>query len=300
MAQNAATSVLVLGARTDDAAAAVDDASAEEMRLINRILGEGIIDPATAWQVIESSPQAMSVRVGNGTAEDDLAMVVGTASGQENYLVRHEDTYSTITVTASDPSNPRIDEIYLVVHDAPYDSGSTTRADVEYRAGTAAGSPAAPGPAASWKAYLLLARVAVGAGVTVVTNANITDMRTVAQFTADFSAVGDRLAGQNGTFTLYSGGTINPTAVQMLFSAGTFVGNTDGSGDISLTLPVAFVYGILTVQVTNGDSVVHPHVIFSVTSCSLTVLKVRVYDPHAAGPLVSTGPFRFNYLIIGY
>lgn len=165
-----------LQARTDSAGVATDDADGEDARLVASLFTGGVVG-ASDYQVTEDSPAAMTVVVGSGTANSDLAVVEGTASGQGNYLARNADATTDVTITAADASNPRIDEIYLVIQDNAYDSSGNVLPRIGYRQGDAASSPSAPGPDAAWDAYLKLATVAVGAGVTSITNADITDGR---------------------------------------------------------------------------------------------------------------------------
>lgn len=166
-----------LQARTDDAGDPVDDVTGEDLRLMASLFSEGVVGE-DSFQVTERGAGAnMSVDVGSGAADADLAVVAGTVAGQGNYVVRLGDAVTNVPLNASNVSNPRIDEIYLVVQDNQYDSSGRVLARLAYRDGTPAATPAAPGPDANWDAYLLLASVLVGAGVTSVTDANITDER---------------------------------------------------------------------------------------------------------------------------
>ena len=86
----------------------------------------------------------------------------------------------TLTVTTANATNPRIDAVYIGVQDAFY-SGSTNTAVAGIVAGTPSSSPVAPSiPANS----LLLAYIAVGAGVTSIVTANITSKQPLAGGTA--------------------------------------------------------------------------------------------------------------------
>src|SRR5690606_7570687 len=88
-----------------------------------------------------------------------------------------------------DLSNPRIDEIYLVVQDHTYDhNGANIVPRLAVRDGTPSSSPTPPGPDPSWKAYLLLATVNVGAGVTEIEDGDITDGRQIVELADDIVA----------------------------------------------------------------------------------------------------------------
>lgn len=176
---NASIEPFAIASRTDGASSPVDDVKGETLRLVTRILEEGVVDPATAFQVTQDTGSNMNIKVGSGTAKADLYKVDGGASGQEGYLCRLE-SQATIAISAADPSNPRIDEVYLVIFDDAYDSGGEGYADVVVRTGTPAASPSAPGPAGSWDAYAKLATISVAAAATAITNANITDGRVFA------------------------------------------------------------------------------------------------------------------------
>jgi hypothetical protein len=144
----------------------------------------------------------MSVDVGSGTAESDLAVLAGTESGQGNYVVRLGDGVTNVPLDASDVSNPRIDEIYVVVQDHQYDSSNRVLPRIGYRKGDAAASPSAPGPDGAWTAYLLVATVAVGAGETTIEDADITDERVGAAVQSAGEVDLDTLTNTGTTITI--------------------------------------------------------------------------------------------------
>lgn len=180
---NSTFSARALGNRTDDVPAAVDDLTAEEDRLINDLFSGGIANPVDGFKVDQDTGTNMNIKIGSGSAKADLAIIEGTASGQSTYVVRSDVADTTITLSASDPSNPRIDSVYLIVHDATYDASGKTLPKFAVRVGDPAGSPAAPGPDGAWRAYLHLADVLVGAAEASIQTADITDRRTQAGFT---------------------------------------------------------------------------------------------------------------------
>lgn len=164
-----------LGARTDNAGAAVTDTTAEEARLLASVFNPGYITPGTSFQVNAQASPNMTVKVGSGVAKSDYYAVAGTVAGQGTYIVRHDVASVNVTITAADASQTRTDEVYLVIQDNVYDTSSRVLPRIGYRAGTVGG--ANPGPDTAWKAYALLARVTVGAAVTSITSANISDQR---------------------------------------------------------------------------------------------------------------------------
>jgi hypothetical protein len=149
--------------------------SAATDRLANTVLlGEGVRDLAgNSYKVAQNTGSDMNVKIGSGTAFD-RAVVVGVLAGQGTYICEHQNATQTLAVAASDPTNPRIDIAILRVYDDTFDSSGLDEADLEIITGTPAGSPSAPAtPSGAYK----LADIAVAAGVTAITNGNITDFR---------------------------------------------------------------------------------------------------------------------------
>lgn len=127
----------------------------------------GIIGSAS-MAVTPNSPAGMSVLVATG-----WAAVVGTTQPNMGVYTAFNDATVTLTVTTANPTNPRIDRVVMTVRDAYY-SGAFNDVIYQVIAGTPAGSPTAPATPAN---SISLATIAVGAGVTSITAANITDTR---------------------------------------------------------------------------------------------------------------------------
>jgi hypothetical protein len=165
----------------------------------------GIINSAS-MAVTENSPAGMSVRVASG-----WAAVIGTTQANMGVYVFYNDATVTLTVTTADPTNPRIDLICATVRDAFY-SGAFNDVIYQVIAGTPAGSPVAPAlPANS----ISLATIAVGAAVTQINTANITDTRVV---TTTNLPVGDITAVSAGT-GLSGGGTSGAVSLALANTA---------------------------------------------------------------------------------
>lgn len=144
---------------------------AENDRLTTQALWAttGIIK-ATSLAVTQNSPAGLSVLVASG-----WAAIVGTVQANMGTYVGYNDATTVLSITTADPTNPRIDLVCMTVQDAYY-TGSLNDVILQVVAGTPAGSPVAPTlPANS----ISLATVAVGAGATSITNANITDTRVL-------------------------------------------------------------------------------------------------------------------------
>ena len=159
----------------------------------------GIIG-STSLAVTASSPAAMSVRVAIG-----WAAIVGTTQSNMGVYTIYNDAQDTLTITASDPTNPRIDRIVATVRDAYY-TGAFNDVIFQVVAGTPAGSPSAPATPAN---SISLATVAVGAAVTQINSGNITDTRTevttnlpVGDITSVTAGTGLSGGGSSGAVTL--------------------------------------------------------------------------------------------------
>jgi hypothetical protein len=130
----------------------------------------GGINPALglAYSVLQNGSPNMSVNVGSGHA-----LVSGTETAKQSIYSCFNDGTVNKTITASDPSLPRIDIVVLKVQDTFY-SGVTNAWSIAVVTGVAASSPAVPAAPAN---SITIGQIAVGAGVTTIVNANITDTR---------------------------------------------------------------------------------------------------------------------------
>lgn len=159
----------------------------------------GIIG-STSLAVSASSPAAMSVRVATG-----WAAIVGTTQSNMGVYTIYNDAQDTLTITAADPTNPRIDRVVATVRDAYY-TGAFNDVIFQVVAGTPAGSPSAPATPAN---SISLATVLVGAAVTQINSGNITDTRTevttnlpVGDITSVTAGTGLSGGGSSGAVTL--------------------------------------------------------------------------------------------------
>ena len=170
--------------------------------------------------VSQSAVPAMSVSIAAG-----WAAIVGTTQSNMGVYTVYNDAAVTATITAANATLPRIDRVRLTVNDSAY-TGSTNNVSVNVVAGTAAASPSAPAiPANS----ISLATITVGAGVTTILTANITDTRVRTEideivFGATTSTTVpvriQLLAGQTGN------------ALQIVNSSGTVLNGFDSSGNL--------------------------------------------------------------------
>lgn len=121
--------------------------------------------------VTQSGTPGMSVQVAAGAA-----VIASTRSQAQGSYHAYNDAAATVTVPASHPTLPRIDRLIVQVRDTAQD-GALGADDVRFLLveGTPAASPVAP--TITVQDYVELAQIAVGAGVTSIVNADITDRR---------------------------------------------------------------------------------------------------------------------------
>jgi len=135
----------------------------------------------TAWRAVQRAAGAnMSVDISLGVGFIPISSAYG-------YWGEVTSAAKNIAVTAADPSNPRIDRVVAYIDLATISTSVTNNTGaLKFLAvaGTAAGSPTAPSNATVQTAvgasnpYIDIATVAVAAGATSVSTANITDKRT--------------------------------------------------------------------------------------------------------------------------
>lgn len=155
--------------------------NADEARLLVRGLLGAAVGSATG--VVTSDHLKVTQRAAGVNMSVDVAVghmfVEGQRSTAQGVYHLYNDAVANVVLSAADPTNPRIDVIYVRVRDSAYDGAFAGQDDspILVAQGTAAGSPVAPTP--SGTDFVVLARVAVAAGATTIVNANITDLRTV-------------------------------------------------------------------------------------------------------------------------
>jgi hypothetical protein len=145
--------------------------SGEDARVVLEMFTEGVISGLAVSERGAGANISVDVSVGS-------AIVEGANTDQGKYLAKIAGATSfNVPLDAADVSNPRIDEVYVVVQDDGYDSSGNVVPRLAVRDGTPASSPSAPGPDGAWDAYLLLASIAIAANETQIEDADITDER---------------------------------------------------------------------------------------------------------------------------
>jgi hypothetical protein len=221
---------------------------AENDRLTTQALWAttGIIN-STSLLVTQNTPAGLSVVVNSG-----WAAIVGTTQANMGTYVTYNDASVVLSLTTADPTDPRVDLVCATVNDAYY-TGALNNVILQVVTGTPAGSPVAPAlPANS----ITLATVAVGAGATAITNANITDTRVLVTTnipeSGDISAVvaGTGLSGggTSGSVTL----SINTGVTADLTTAQTLTNKTLTSPLINLGINAQTGTTYTTVLADNG------------------------------------------------
>lgn len=169
----------------------------------DRLAAQGIfattgIIGSTSLAVTQNGTPNMSVNVAAG-----WAAIVSSVANAGVYQI-YNDATTNLTVTAANATLPRIDRVVATVNDAYY-SGLLNDVTFTIVAGTPNASPSAPATPSN---SISLATIAVGAAVTTILTANITDTRVaVTSNLVDTSA----LVSLTGTQTLTNKTLTAPT-----------------------------------------------------------------------------------------
>ncbi len=217
--------------------AQADSYGAEQMRrafstFINS--GGGVVG-ANDLQVTALSTPNMSVNVSSGQV-----WVPGTLSTQQGQYYGLNNATMNVLVPGSDPTNPRIDLIAVVVDDAAYGQSSTGWQIVDVP-GTPAASPTIPtAPANS----IVLAQIAVNAAVSSITSADITDKRVFAGVDGRIQDNGGQVFNVKAYGAKGDGVTDDTVAIQSAINAC----GTAGGGIVFLPLGTYIISATLTLS----------------------------------------------------
>jgi hypothetical protein len=231
---------------------------AENDRLTTQALWAttGIIK-SDSLAVTQNSPAGLTILVSSG-----WAAIVGTTQANMGTYVGYNDATVVLSITTADPTNPRIDRVCLTVNDAYY-TGALNNAVLQVVAGTPAGSPVAPAlPANS----ISLATVAVGAGATAITNANITDTRVLV------------------TTNIPESGDISSV------TAGTGLSGGGSSGAVTLSIDTGVTADLTTAQTLTNKSFTSPRINLGITTDTSTSFTPAITDNGKLVTLSNTSP----------
>lgn len=148
----------------------------------DRMILDGLLlEPISTWRGgVASNLDLKVTQTGGGnmtvTVAAGSAYIRGTSVSNQGVYHMYNDAAITVTVTAANGSQPRIDLVIARIQDADV-SGATNLATIEMVNGTPAASPTPPSAPVS---SIVLANVTVPAAATSVLTANIADVRPYA------------------------------------------------------------------------------------------------------------------------
>lgn len=241
-----------------------EDLTAQKDRLYASILlRQGVVDVAGgSFEVNEDTGSNLNVRIGSGTVGDKAVVEGDSTADQGNYVVLSQDATDTVTLSAGDSSNPRIDRVGILVQDDEADSSGQSQAILTVVEGTPSSSPSVP---AEPDNFLTLALVEVGTGASAVTDSNITDQRVEAPargqlvdtvyFTSDGSFAKADYPWLREVRVKVQGGGAAGGGAGTTGSGESSVGEGGGGGEYAEgTLPVSALSTSETVTVGGGGS----------------------------------------------
>lgn len=193
------------------------------------------------FAVTQTGTPSMNVLVGVGRAwvpGTNVGNVTGGNFSKQAMYFALNDAAATVSVTTSDPTNPRIDVVYLAIQDSQY-AGTTNTAVLGVAAGvpTAGATYPANAPAIPSNA-IALAWINVTANAASITNANITNLGVALTKHAEWNTS----AGGLASATVYNLGTANTVSAAttdpnfFTFSNGGIVPNQPGAYIVTYTV----------------------------------------------------------------
>lgn len=284
----------------------------QDRLVLSSLLGSGIgsfsggisaIDPGhgvvgfSDLAVTQNGTPNMSVNVAAGQA-----FIRGTESNLQGVYNVVNNATKNLTIATSDPTNPRRDLIIAQVRDA---GGGYSGSSNDWRLTVVTGTPAASPADPSLTAYpnaLVLARVAVGAGVSSIVTANIADLRTVARSwnqawggkglpylkktTAQSTTTAADLTGMSSTWTPTPGRKYEIVAgvprVQITTNAGEVGVTVDLGGSI-------ITGGFMTGAVNDIGVISMPTVQYDAVSATPLTIKMSMGTVSGGAGLTATG-----------
>lgn len=218
--------------------------TAEEFRRVIETLAQGAsgVIASGDMAVTASITPDMNVRIAGGKA-----LVPGTSGPHPGLYHIINDGFVTKAITPADIASTRIDVIIALIDDTEY-GGTTDTWYVDVVEGTPGGGvPTLP------DSCLPLAEISLPALAPTVTNAYITDVRSVAQFGADPTGTIKMTAKSVAPagYLICDGTAVSRTTYSALFSA---IGTAFGIGDGSTTFNVPDMRGRSPLGVGTGTA----------------------------------------------
>lgn len=201
--------------------------------------GHGVTS-AGALKVAQNGTPNMSVLVAAGGG-----LIRGTQSAVQGVYALTNDASTNLSISAANASNPRRDLVILQARDNAFDAGGINDGRLVVVAGTPAASPTDPS-LASYPNALVLARVAVAANATSITDANIADLRSIA---APWANGRGRLGGATVTSQQTGIGTSAVDLTSLSATIAVIAGRRlKVTGSINLVQAASATVGILFLQ----------------------------------------------------
>ena len=181
----------------------------------DRLTMQGIVSAtgtlgASSLAPTQNGTPNMSVNIAAG-----WAAIVGTYQSNMGVYMVYNDASVNATIATANATNPRIDLVCLTIADSFY-TGATNTVSLTVVTGTPSVSPVIPTTPTN---AIVLAQIAVGAAVTSILTANITDRRVAATSNLTSSSY---IAGTELHFSQYGAGqvTISGGAGVTIYSTG--------------------------------------------------------------------------------
>lgn len=233
-------------------------------RWMKAVFGQGVINTrtTTSWKVTQRGAGAnLSV---------DVAAGDGFITINEYVHIAFSDATTNVTISTSDPTNPRIDTIVAYIDRSIVSNVSNNNPNAlvfAAVAGTPAGSPTAPSSGVIQAAisvgnpYIVLANVSVAAATSNIVNANITDTRVTLAFAGRLYGGSSNTVGHiipnvtDDTIALLNAAQTftNKTLTNPIINGASFTGDT---GWQSVASPTAVAYnGNRSYSLTYASSV---------------------------------------------
>ena len=195
--------------------------SAENDRLTNQSVWKstGIINTGDL-AISQNGTPNMTVNAASG-----WAAILGNYQTNMGVYMAYNDATTNLTITTANATNPRIDLVCITVSDAYY-TGSVNTGAFNVVAGTPAASPTVPATPTN---SIALAQIAVGAGVTSILTANITNYGVK----ASSPTVGNIVTAKGDIVTATASGT--PSNLPVGSDGQTLVANSSQTTGLAYT-----------------------------------------------------------------